>query len=490
MASTTPDTNPGQDQAHENKPFEGISYEDMSDKSDIPITVWKSSTDPKFWDRTIDITQPLEAKHVTTYFARSMMEAIWFKLDGKALRDSLREEFEGWTKYQFDMVNRSFRKRMIQILEGGGTQIPGQSISAKLTRVLDTTPPTLIETQSQGQEPEQEPVTRQPKAREQQQPRSSATQHSLADEEEASAIPTIEMPDRIRQSVAVEHQSLSRDGYRISATPATTQVSRATPSGSRTTQEVWNFPQPSQPIPRPPRTTVSPDFDLPPTRIIHNGVIDPSKISAFQKGWRSARNYTGKPYDILYDKARFFVSFCKRLQIQEDQYHAVFPDILSDRAEDFYMNHIGPDKRWDEIYRLLDDHFNTNTNHAQYWTDWTTTSFARARQDNPDKTLPEVLEITPDQGGGADQETSWSSTGPHDPSNRGQSRKSFRPALPWISVRGSGHRPTFGLEDAFMSRSWGRSAARCCFWLSVFSPCSRSLCSSALPWSPSQWLAC
>jgi len=29
------------------------------------------------------------------------------------------------------------------------------------------------------------------------------------------------------------------------------------------------------------------------------------------------------------------------------------------------------------------------------------------------------------------------------------------PALPWISVRGSGHWPTFGREDAFMLRSWG-----------------------------------
>jgi hypothetical protein len=55
-----------------------------------------------------------------------------------------------------------------------------------------------------------------------------------------------------------------------------------------------------------------------------------------------------------------------------------------------------------------------------------------------------------------DQETSWSSTGSHDPRNRGQSPKSFRPALQWIAVRGSGHRPTFGREDAFMSRSWGR----------------------------------
>lgn len=73
-------------------------------------------------------------------------------------------------------------------------------------------------------------------------------------------------------------------------------------------------------------------------------------------------------------------------------YHAIFPDILSDRAEAFYLNYIGPDKRWDEIYQALDTHFNTNINHAEYYTDWTTTTFARTRLENPDKPVKEVFE--------------------------------------------------------------------------------------------------
>jgi hypothetical protein len=138
-------------------------------------------------------------------------------------------------------------------------------------------------------------------------------------------------------------------------------------------------------------------YDLPPTRIIHNGPIEPQQISTFQKGWRRDRNYTGKPYDLLYDKVRIFIGYCRRLQITEDQYHAVFPDILSGRAEDFYIYHIGPDKRWDEVYDLMDTHFNTTMNHSQYWADWTTLSFVRVRKENPDKTLPEVLETLLDK---------------------------------------------------------------------------------------------
>lgn len=99
----------------------------------------------------------------------------------------------------------------------------------------------------------------------------------------------------------------------------------------------------------------------------------------------------------MYDKARIFISFCHRLQIQESQYHAVFPDISSDRAEDFYINHIGPHKRWDEVYNLLNNHFNTNINHSQYFADWTSTDFARMKNLHPDKTMPEVLEAMLDK---------------------------------------------------------------------------------------------
>jgi hypothetical protein len=177
-----------------------------------------------------------------------------------------------------------------------------------------------------------------------------------------------------------------------------TQGVRQVPPGTRFTQEVDNFPQP-------PRTeatghslyTGNPAYDLPPKQIIHNGPIDAQRVATFQKGWRKDRNYTGQPYDLLYDKARIFISHCRRLQIEEDQYHAVFPDILSGRAEDFYLYHIGPEKRWDEIYILLDTHFNTNINHNVYWADWTTLSFVRLRRENPDKTLVEILETLIDK---------------------------------------------------------------------------------------------
>ncbi len=59
------------------------------------------------------------------------MEVIWFKLRGKPLYNMFRKEFASWNIYQFDIVNRSFYKKMIQLLEEKG-EIPAETMSGKL----------------------------------------------------------------------------------------------------------------------------------------------------------------------------------------------------------------------------------------------------------------------------------------------------------------------------------------------------------------------
>ncbi len=81
-------------------PFPGeppkiISYEDMSVGSEIPLIIWKASTDPKLWDVKIDIIQPPETVWLTIYFIWPCMEVIWFKLRDKPLYNMFRKEFVG-----------------------------------------------------------------------------------------------------------------------------------------------------------------------------------------------------------------------------------------------------------------------------------------------------------------------------------------------------------------------------------------------------------
>ena len=87
-----------------------------------------------------------------------------------------------------------------------------------------------------------------------------------------------------------------------------------------------------------------------------------------------------------------FITTCKKLEIKESQYHAVFPDILQDRAEDFFLHYIGPERRWDEMYNILDTHFNTAINHSLYWADWTSITYHRIREEFPEKTPADALE--------------------------------------------------------------------------------------------------
>jgi hypothetical protein len=135
-----------------------------------------------------------------------------------------------------------------------------------------------------------------------------------------------------------------------------------------------------------------PMYQLPPTYEVYNEKLSPDKMVTFNKTWKKENNYSGKPYDILSDKARIFVDLCRRLEITEGQFSSLFPDILEGRAYQFYVQNIGPGQTWKFLYDRLDQHFNTTINHGQYWTDWTHMSFARAKQENLDKTLHEVLE--------------------------------------------------------------------------------------------------
>ncbi|KAF9730181.1 hypothetical protein PMIN01_12114 [Paraphaeosphaeria minitans] len=125
--------------------------------------------------------------------------------------------------------------------------------------------------------------------------------------------------------------------------------------------------------------------------------IQPDKIILFQKAWSKENNYTGRPYDILADKAKVFRELCYRLGIPQDQYANIFPGILSDRASTYYLHNIGPGLPWDELYDRLNRHFNTSVNHNQYWTDWTTLTFERYKRDNPAATSHEALEAMIDK---------------------------------------------------------------------------------------------
>ncbi|KAF1970758.1 hypothetical protein BU23DRAFT_581893 [Bimuria novae-zelandiae CBS 107.79] len=104
------------------------------------------------------------------------------------------------------------------------------------------------------------------------------------------------------------------------------------------------------------------------------------------------KKYTGDAYDLLDNKIKIFFSICWQVDIKEEEFYAVFPRILTGRAEMFYIQVVERDDSFASAYMAIKNHFDHDVHHQHYYTDWTTTSFARTRMENPEKGLYELCQ--------------------------------------------------------------------------------------------------
>ncbi|EED22562.1 conserved hypothetical protein [Talaromyces stipitatus ATCC 10500] len=121
--------------------------------------------------------------------------------------------------------------------------------------------------------------------------------------------------------------------------------------------------------------------------------VDSQLAMKFTKAWDKTKNYSGELYDILDDKVRIFLRLCRLTEIQLSQCWAVFPEMLSGRAETYYMHHVNPDASFAQMYWAIKSYFDTESNHALYYQDWTSITLVDVRRENTGKTLPEAVEI-------------------------------------------------------------------------------------------------
>ena len=343
----------------------GMTYDDLALVTQIPVHQWRLLVDLDKW-REDFIPYEASAKLLQTYFARTLIEAIWMKQKGDTLLDSYKSDFEGWNIDEFAKIDRTLQKEMIRILEQGGILVhEGRTLAEKLSSLTD----------------QRERTRREPSIQIPPQTRFRSS---------PPVQPSVEEQPRYQPSYEPIQPEQVEDEVRYRGSSGV----RQTQPGARITHEMYTYPAPLRATPErtQARANAAPTYNLPPARPVYSVHLDPQKLVSFQKAWRKDRNYTGKPYDILYDKVRMFVQTCKRLEISEEQYHAVFPDILEGRAESYFLYHIGPEKRWDEMYNLLDSHFNTDVNHSQYWADWTSITYDKVRRENPEKPPHEALD--------------------------------------------------------------------------------------------------
>lgn len=72
-----------------------FSHEEISEQSEIPITVWRTYVNLANWDKNVNINDAPTATELITYFVRTLIEAIWLKQTGKKVRSFFREDLAG-----------------------------------------------------------------------------------------------------------------------------------------------------------------------------------------------------------------------------------------------------------------------------------------------------------------------------------------------------------------------------------------------------------
>ena len=388
MASITVDPEgsgtPGTEPMLQTESDDQLTYEDISEGSTINIKVWKANVDINLWDDyTPDITSAdITKKELTTYVANAISEYSAHGYEGYHLEQMYVSNFEGWTEEIFKKVNRTFLNDLLGYMATHGINVPRDgSVALKMERILLGTDEQIPTPAPPARQP---PVTVTPTP----DPREDGTVRGSREQTADTRMMKQETPT-VRTPQPADPRYVR---YPVSNPGLPDTHGR---------QDITLYPSPVRATPEPVvRVSGSPyctEYDVPPKRVIYPGKTDISKVVTFTRVWKKENNYTGRPYDIFIDKVRMFIGTCRRLDITADQYHAVFPDILSGRALDYFLNYIGPEKRWDEMYDIMDSHFNTTVNHNQYFTDWTGTTYDRTRAENIDKKPAEILEMLLDK---------------------------------------------------------------------------------------------
>ncbi|CAD6502341.1 BgTH12-04934 [Blumeria graminis f. sp. triticale] len=102
-------------------------------------------------------------------------------------------------------------------------------------------------------------------------------------------------------------------------------------------------------------------------------------------------------YDVFDDKVHQFLRACELLEIRPSKFHVVFDQMLEDRALLYYTCIKSRQDSFEKAYTKIKLHFDTDANLHIYLQEWQTLTFARLKNENPDKGLRDVLDILFDE---------------------------------------------------------------------------------------------
>jgi hypothetical protein len=338
----------------------GLTMDELARTTNLSANLLRKTISLVQWD--LDADEAIVARTLAnTIFVRLIYHARLMKWSASMLHYEYKQEFEHWSIESYGKIDRAIGLTMVTLLEQTGIELPMERAALPEKLQYVALAPRTANSRAQPQARVQLPAP--------------IVHPSIEQPAYAQlAEPLVQPAPRLQTPFP---------GYNVRTSPYAIPYAQ-TPYGTT----AYGAPQQSTP----PRTnTGTPLYLQLPPRAIVNGILDPQKFTSFQKSWDKNRSYTGEMYDILADKVRLFLSMCTQLGIAEDQWYAVFPSVLRGQAEEYYISTIGLGRRFDEMYAMLDAHFNTPANHNQYWADWTSATYQRTREEFPEKTPHEAL---------------------------------------------------------------------------------------------------
>lgn len=369
-------------------------YEQYARETNISARTLEGCTKLEEWVGYINLENATTTQ-LCSYAGYTLAEIRGTSLQGRDFLESFQEDFARWKEHHFESLNRALKKELLGTLGNKGIfsyEKKGTDTAIKLFNIVEgncTVPDDAIRGTARYpilpllSSPTPDRTT----------PLPPLPNISYSNSKGKGPMPQQPIEREGPKAPFLTYSQTPRDPY--SRSPAARYAELPRQQGNIPSYYYQNLP--AQPVLNNTYQPLQNPYELPPTHHTMNEKLVPEKLIQFQKSWKKENNYTGKPYDILADKTRMFINLCQRLDILDTQYTSIFPDILEGRASMYYMHSIGPGFDWKDLYERLDHHFNTKVNHNQYWTDWTTMSFARCKQENPDKSPHEALEIMIDK---------------------------------------------------------------------------------------------
>jgi hypothetical protein len=389
----------------------------MSDQKKEETTIaWLKTLDlPASLARLVDIDvmhNPVDLENATdielnTKAVEFMMNSA-IKVDMEILTD-FQEDFSEWSKNTWEAVNQTIRRRFRGFLREHGIytgSLRGQ-IGQQLVVLLNAEEP------PEWDNDDLKKMT-------------LMCQHSLSYEHRQSllkgSIPTQMPTTQVPMTQAPTTRAPTQSQSLTTPTPAITAKGIPLASGIPPANDGTPPEKGIPPANDMPRYNVSPTNGNPPANGIYstndmtrygsyeaiddddayqivpplefpNQPLDPQTAAIFSKLWDKSYCYTGEPYNILDDKIHHFMETAKMAQIKPSQFHAVFPMILTKRAKEWSIYNVSAKETFTEKYLKIKRHFDVETNHHQYHTDWTSMTFGTMMNDTSmqGKSKTEVL---------------------------------------------------------------------------------------------------